>query len=76
MADAGERGVTRFLGYGRQSIEQEDIDAVVAALKGDFLTQGPLVPAFEKALAEACGRVDAAQPRQPRPVPPHPPHMP
>ncbi|MDZ4775257.1 MAG: UDP-4-amino-4,6-dideoxy-N-acetyl-beta-L-altrosamine transaminase [Alphaproteobacteria bacterium] len=55
MADAGERGVTRFLGYGRQSIEQEDIDAVVAALKGDFLTQGPLVPALEKALAEACG---------------------
>lgn len=55
MADAGERGVTRFLGYGRQSIEQEDIDAVVAALKGDFLTQGPLVPAFEKALADSCG---------------------
>lgn len=55
MADAGERSVARFIGYGRQSIDQEDIDAVVAALKGDFLTQGPAVPEFEKALAELCG---------------------
>jgi UDP-4-amino-4,6-dideoxy-N-acetyl-beta-L-altrosamine transaminase len=38
--------------YGRQDISQEDIDAVVAVLKSDFLTQGPAVPAFEKAVAE------------------------
>lgn len=59
MADAGERDVMRPLGYGRQSIEKEDIDAVVAALKSDTLTQGPQVPAFEKALAEACGATHA-----------------
>jgi dTDP-4-amino-4,6-dideoxygalactose transaminase len=33
--------------YGRQSINQGDIDAVVSALKGDFLTTGPLVEKFE-----------------------------
>ena len=41
--------------YGRQSINQEDIDAVVAALKGDFLTTGPLVDAFELALEKIVG---------------------
>jgi dTDP-4-amino-4,6-dideoxygalactose transaminase len=41
--------------YGRQSINQEDIDAVVNALKGDFLTTGPLVEKFEKALEEVVG---------------------
>ena len=40
--------------YGRQSIAQEDIDAVVAALKSDFLTQGPCTPAFEQAIAKYC----------------------
>lgn len=34
--------------YGRQEIDQSDIDAVTDALKSDFLTQGPLVPKFEK----------------------------
>lgn len=37
--------------YGRQSISQDDIDAVVDTLKSDFLTQGPQVPNFEAALA-------------------------
>lgn len=41
--------------YGRQSISQEDIDAVVSALNGDFLTTGPLVEKFEKALEEVVG---------------------
>jgi len=41
--------------YGRQDISQADIDAVVAALRSDFLTQGPAVPAFEEAIAEYCG---------------------
>ena len=41
--------------YGRQSIDQSDIDAVVAALRSDWLTQGPAVPAFEQAMAARCG---------------------
>jgi UDP-4-amino-4,6-dideoxy-N-acetyl-beta-L-altrosamine transaminase len=41
--------------YGRQDISQADIDAVVAVLRSDFLTQGPAVPLFEKAVAAYCG---------------------
>ncbi|MEI6333192.1 MAG: UDP-4-amino-4,6-dideoxy-N-acetyl-beta-L-altrosamine transaminase [Methylococcaceae bacterium] len=41
--------------YGRQDINQADIDAVIAVLRSDFLTQGPAVPAFEKAVAGYCG---------------------
>jgi UDP-4-amino-4,6-dideoxy-N-acetyl-beta-L-altrosamine transaminase len=41
--------------YGRQSISEADIEAVVAILKSDFLTQGPAVPAFEQAVAAQCG---------------------
>ena len=41
--------------YGRQDINQADIDAVVAVLRSEFLTQGPVVPAFEKAVADYCG---------------------
>lgn len=40
--------------YGRQDINQQDINAVVDVLKSDFLTQGPQVPAFEQAIIEAC----------------------
>ncbi|MBM9577343.1 UDP-4-amino-4,6-dideoxy-N-acetyl-beta-L-altrosamine transaminase [Leptospira sp. 201903070] len=40
--------------YGRQNISQEDIDAVVQVLKSDFLTQGPMVPRFESAVAKDC----------------------
>jgi UDP-4-amino-4,6-dideoxy-N-acetyl-beta-L-altrosamine transaminase len=40
--------------YGRQDISEADIDAVVAVLRSDFLTQGPAVPAFEKTVAEYC----------------------
>jgi UDP-4-amino-4,6-dideoxy-N-acetyl-beta-L-altrosamine transaminase len=45
----------RFLGYGRQSIDQSDVDAVVGVLRSDFLTQGPAVDKFEAALAERVG---------------------
>lgn len=41
--------------YGRQDISEQDIAAVVSVLRSDFLTQGPVVPAFEKALAELSG---------------------
>lgn len=41
--------------YGRQDITQSDIDAVVAVLQSDFLTQGPMVPKFEQAVASYCG---------------------
>lgn len=41
--------------YGRQEITQQDIDAVVAVLQSDFLTQGPVVPRFERAVADSCG---------------------
>lgn len=41
--------------YGRQSIDQSDIDAVVATLRSDWLTQGPAIPAFEQAMAARCG---------------------
>lgn len=41
--------------YGRQDISEEDIQAVVDVLRSDFLTQGPVVPAFEQAIANFCG---------------------
>lgn len=43
------------LPYGRQWIDDDDIAAVVACLRGDWLTQGPAVEAFEKALAAETG---------------------
>jgi len=48
-----------FLAYGRQSITQNDIEAVIAALKSDFLTTGPLVAQFEAAIAAAVGAREA-----------------
>jgi len=41
--------------YGRQDITQADVDAVMAALRSEFLTQGPAVPRFEEALARRAG---------------------
>ena len=44
----------QYIPYGRQDINQADIDAVVDVLKSDFLTQGPKVPAFEQAITDYC----------------------
>lgn len=44
-----------FLPYGRQSIDEDDIAAVVRVLRSDWLTQGPEVEAFERDLAAAVG---------------------
>ncbi len=44
-----------ILPYGRQTIEDDDIAAVAAALRSDFLTTGPLVESFETAFAERVG---------------------
>lgn len=41
--------------YGKQDINQQDIDSVVDVLNSDFLTQGPQVPAFEQALIDHTG---------------------
>jgi UDP-4-amino-4,6-dideoxy-N-acetyl-beta-L-altrosamine transaminase len=43
------------LPYGRQAIDKNDVDAVVEALNGDWLTQGPGVAKFEQLIAEYCG---------------------
>ncbi|MDP9510828.1 UDP-4-amino-4,6-dideoxy-N-acetyl-beta-L-altrosamine transaminase [Pseudomonas protegens] len=40
--------------YGRQSVDQADIDAVLAVLQSDWLTQGPTIDAFEQAVAARC----------------------
>ena len=43
-----------MINYGRQDITQDDIDAVAEVLRSDFLTQGPMVPRFEEAVAQYC----------------------
>jgi UDP-4-amino-4,6-dideoxy-N-acetyl-beta-L-altrosamine transaminase len=43
------------ISYGKQSINQSDIDSVVNVLKSDFLTQGPQIPLFEKTVSDYCG---------------------
>jgi UDP-4-amino-4,6-dideoxy-N-acetyl-beta-L-altrosamine transaminase len=45
----------RSIPYGRQHINEDDIQAVVQTLQSDFLTQGPQIPAFENAFAEYVG---------------------
>jgi len=43
-----------FIPYGKQLIDDSDIDAVVQTLRSDYLTTGPSVKAFEEALATYC----------------------
>ena len=44
-----------FLAYGKQTIDDDDIEAVVNVLKGDYLTTGPYVREFESKVAEYVG---------------------
>jgi UDP-4-amino-4,6-dideoxy-N-acetyl-beta-L-altrosamine transaminase len=52
-------GGAPFLPYGRQTIEDDDVAAVAAALRADFLTTGPTVEAFERAFATKVGAAHA-----------------
>src|SRR5215467_9348140 len=45
----------KFLPYGRQSLEEEDINAVVEVLRSDWLTTGPKVGEFEERFAAWVG---------------------
>ena len=44
-----------FIQYGKQTINQDDVDTVVDTLKSDYLTTGPKVKEFEDALSSYCG---------------------
>lgn len=44
-----------YIPYGRQDINQADIDAVVQVLQSDWITQGPTIEGFEQAVAIYCG---------------------
>ncbi|MDP3791543.1 MAG: UDP-4-amino-4,6-dideoxy-N-acetyl-beta-L-altrosamine transaminase [Candidatus Omnitrophota bacterium] len=44
----------RFIPYGKQNIDNNDIREVIKALKSDLITQGPMVQKFEKRVAEYC----------------------
>jgi len=48
-----------FLPYGRQCIEDDDIEAVVAVLRGELLTTGPVVGRFEQEIAALTGAHEA-----------------
>jgi perosamine synthetase len=48
-----------LLPYGRQSVDDDDIAAVVDVLRSDWLTTGPKVPEFERAFAESAGVQEA-----------------
>ncbi len=47
--------MSNFIPYGRQNINQQDIDAVVEVLRSDWLTQGPAIERFEQSVANYCG---------------------
>ena len=43
-----------FIPYSKQSINKEDIKSVVNVLNSEFLTQGPVIPTFEKSVSDYC----------------------
>ncbi len=45
----------KSLNYGRQSIDNDDIQVVIETLKSDFITQGPKIPQFENSIKSYCG---------------------
>lgn len=47
--------MTNSIPYGHQSIDESDIEAVAAALRGDWLTTGPTVAEFERQIAAVAG---------------------
>ena len=49
------RRTSELLPYGRQSISAKDVDAVASVLRGDWLTTGPAVDAFEDEISKRCG---------------------
>lgn len=57
--DGGTPVRATMLPYGRQSVDETDIQAVVAVLRGDWLTTGPAVSAFEQAVAKYVGAREA-----------------
>jgi len=44
-----------YIPYGRQDINQADIQQVIDVLSSDWLTQGPAINRFEQAVADYCG---------------------
>lgn len=55
VINGGEPTRKKYLQYGRQYIDDEDIRSVIEALKSDFLTTGPLVEEFERKFADYVG---------------------
>jgi perosamine synthetase len=51
--------MTDWIPYGRQAIDDDDVDAVEAVLRSDYLTTGPDVARFEAAIAEFTGAPEA-----------------
>ena len=57
--DGGRPVRAALLPYGRQSVDEDDIAAVAAVLRSDWLTTGPTVGEFERAFAEFTGTREA-----------------
>lgn len=47
--------ISKFLPYGKQTIDDEDIEEVVKTLKSPLITQGPKIEEFESNIAKYCG---------------------
>ena len=45
----------KSLNYGRESIDNDDVQVVIETLKSDFITQGPKIPQFENSIKSYCG---------------------
>lgn len=54
-SDGGKTVRSKFLPYGRQSLDEEDIQAVVEVLRSEWLTTGPRIEEFEEAFAAYVG---------------------